>query len=368
MDTLADRLADRCLELCSISSVTGEEAKICDHVVEWARGLLSPKEITRHGHSLVLRCPPRGDAGERGEHASTGRPIIALVGHLDTVPPHEGDPAPSKTRDRIKGLGSSDMKGGVAVAMTLFEDLCEADIPYELVLILYEREEGPFLENGLRTLLEEVPFLRKIDFAVVLEPTDEQVQMGCLGSLHATLSFEGKSAHSARPWQGRNAITAAGAFLAEMDAREPVDVVAGGLTFREVFSVTLASGGRFRNVVPHEFKVNLNYRFAPGKSIETAKQELMKLVGGRAGVSLFDLAPSARVPTENPHLQHFLEITGRKAGPKQAWTDVAQLSEAGIDAVNCGPGLTSQAHQAREYCPISSLVAAYEDLRSFLQR
>ena len=356
MDIL-DRLASRCLTLCRIPSVTGEEKEICDHVVTWARAFLPEEEIIRHGNSLVLGKLP----------ANPDRPVIMLAGHLDTVPPHEGDPPPTREQNRITGLGSSDMKSGVTVAMTLFEDLYEKELPYEIVLVLYEREEGPQIESGLRTLLAELPLLGNVDLAIVLEPTDEAIQIGCLGTIHATVSFQGKSAHSARPWQGRNAITAAGDFLSKLHSMKPRIVETAGQVFREVFTVTLARGGRYPNVVPNRFDLNLNYRFAPGKSLETAKQEILDLVDGRASVEFVDACPSGSVPWNNPLFRRLVDITGRDLAPKQAWTDVARLAEAGIDALNFGPGLTAQAHQAGEYCTIDSLTAAYRDLRLFLE-
>ena len=44
------------------------------------------------------------------------------------------------------------------------------------------------------------------DLVVVLEPTDNAIQAGCLGNLNATVIFRGEARHSARPWQGVNAI------------------------------------------------------------------------------------------------------------------------------------------------------------------
>jgi len=349
-----DALAERTLRLCQIASPIGEEGPLADFVERWAGEHFAPGEIVRVGHSLVLG------------NLADPRPGIALVGHLDTVPAHPGDPLPHRAAGRVVGLGSSDMKGGLAVMMALAETLPRAELEVNPVWVLYEREEGPFTESGLGPLFDARPALRNLDFAIAMEPTDGEVQVGCVGSLHATLRFTGRSAHSARPWHGENAIHKAGPLLAELLVRPRREVDCGGFPFFEVMSVTKAGGGRARNVVPEAFELNLNYRFAPGRSLEAAQADVLELVAGRAEVTFTDLAPSGRVCADNPHFVRLREMTGLPATSKQAWTDVARLGEWGVDAVNFGPGETGQAHQAAESCDEAALLRAYEDLSRFL--
>ncbi|MGC4120887.1 MAG: succinyl-diaminopimelate desuccinylase [Myxococcales bacterium] len=351
---LATRLAERTLELCRIPSVTGDEKLIADHVEAWARARFG-QNVLRIGHSIV--------AGKLDDP----RPTILLVGHLDTVPAHPGEKPARIEGDQVFGLGSSDMKSGDAVMMALAEDLELAKLPCNLALVFYDREEGPFAENGLGPVLEQVPQLKKSALAFALESTDGEVQVGCVGSLQAKVTFRGKSAHSARPWQGENAIHKSAPFLAEMAARQRRRVEIDGYEFFEVASLTLASAGRARNIVPETFELNLNYRFAPGKSEAQAEQEVREMVAGRADVEIVDRAMAGRVCAGNPHLKRFLAVTGAKSSSKQAWTDVARLAAVGIDAVNFGPGLTSQAHQAGEHVGMDGLEDAYLKLRKFLE-
>ena len=347
-------LAERTLALCRIQSPIGFEGPLADHVEAWARRHFAPEEVFRHSHSFVLG------------NLDDPRPAVALVGHLDTVPAHPEDGPPRIEGGRVFGLGSSDMKGGLAVAMALVETLDRARLPVNLLVLLYEREEGPYLESGLGPIFERRPELSRLRFGIALEPTDNVVQVGCVGSIHATLRFSGKSAHSARPWQGTNAIHLAGPLLTDLLARQPREVTLAGYPFFEVASITKASGGRARNVVPDSLELNLNYRFAPGKSLDQAQMDVRALVGGRAEIEFTDLAPSGRVCAENPFFQRLLATTGLPAASKQAWTDVARFSELGIDAVNFGPGETAQAHQKNESAPIAALGVAYEKLRAFL--
>lgn len=354
MTDLAARLAHSTLALCRIPSPIGEERQLADHVERWALEHFPRPEVFRLGHSLVL-----GDLGDP-------RPTVALVGHLDTVPAHPADREARLEGERVFGLGASDMKGGLAVMMALAEDLPRARLPVNLALVLYEREEGPYLESGLGPLFESRPELKRVRFGLAMEPTDGVVQVGCVGSLHVTLRFKGRSAHSARPWQGENAIHKAGPLLARLLALPRREVVHGGFPFYEVLNITKASGGRARNVIPEAFELNLNYRFAPGKSVQRAQEDVRELVGSAAEVEFTDLAPSGRVCADNSLFQQLLSLTGLPAASKQAWTDVARFSEFGVDAVNFGPGETAQAHQANESAPIPALALAYEKLARFL--
>lgn len=350
----AQALGRRALALCRIPSPIGHEGPLADAVARWAAHVYDAPEILRVGHSFLL--------GRREDP----RPSVALVGHLDTVPARPEDPPPALQGERLMGLGSSDMKGGLAVMMALAESLELDALPLNLLLVLYEREEGPYLESGLGPLFEAAPALRRVALGIALEPTDGVVQVGCVGSLHATLRFRGKSAHAARPWQGLNAIHRAGPVLSELLQRPPREVERGGFVFREVVSATLASGGRARNVVPETFELNVNVRFAPGRTPEDAEAELRAWVGDRAEVTVTDRAPSGPVCTGNPLFRKLLAVTGLQAEPKQAWTDVARFGAFGVDAVNYGPGETAQAHQAGETAGIAPLAAAYRNLETFL--
>ena len=92
--------------------------------------------------------------------------------------------------------------------------------------------------------------------------------------INADVVFEGEAAHSARPWLGDNAVTKAGEFLTAMRKLEPELHVVEGLEFKEVISVTMAHGGIARNVIPSEFVMNVNYRFAPDRPQDEAISHL----------------------------------------------------------------------------------------------
>lgn len=360
------------LEHCAHLSVTGEEGPLADAVAD--RYARLGEAVQRVGDSVVVGAPD----GER--------PLIALVGHLDVVPPTDADREPRvETRDGaevVVGRGASDMKGGNVVAMSLFEDpALRDDSPYQVALVLYAGEEGPADGNELAGVLADVPWLAGADLAVILEPTDGQIQAGCLGGLHAHVAFTGRQAHSARPWDGENALTKAGAFLAELDALEPTPVRVDGVTFHDVWSATQAwspgdsrGGGRDqyvrlgpRNAIPGTFVINLNLRFAPSRDLAAAERELRTMVDGRAAVEIVDRAPPARPGLDAAIMSRFVAAVGAEVAGKQAWTDVARFAELGVPAVNYGPGLTAQAHQQGEHVPTAALLDTHARLERFLR-
>jgi succinyl-diaminopimelate desuccinylase len=353
---LRERLLEDLLWFLERPSVTGQEKPLCDDL-EARVSRLAGWEAGRVANNLVVsRAEPDGP-----------RDRLVFAGHLDTVPEPQGGLPVRAEGERVYGRGASDMKAGDAVMLALLENLPWEGSWAEPVFVFYEREEGPYAENGLEAVFAEVPEVLDADLALVLEPTAGALEVGCVGTAQVEVTFKGESAHSARPWQGKNAITAAGAFLEELHDREVEEVVVEGLTFYEVLVPTLARGGRARNVVPDEFWINVNHRFPPGKGIEDVRRIFEELLGGSAGYEIVDYAPSGPVELDNPLLQRLIETeTGLEVRPKQAWTDVARFAQRGVAAANFGPGLPAQAHQESEYAEISLLEGCYERLTSFL--
>jgi succinyl-diaminopimelate desuccinylase len=345
-------LAETLLWLCKIKSPIGEEREICDRVSERLRQVPLAAPIRRFGESIVVPLT-------RG----TGGPHVGLVGHLDVVrTEHEG---PARIEgNKLYGAGAADMKSGLALMLELAEAPNRPAV--DLSLVFYAREEGPFAENELGPVLEQDPELRQVDVAVALEPSDNKLQLGCGGSLHATVRFRGRTAHSARPWQGENAIHKSAAFLARLGAEAPRAHVIDELEWQSVISATTASGGRGRNVIPDVFELNLNHRFAPGTSAAAAQNYVRELVAGEAELEFTDVSPSAPPLRTHPLVRLLAESGVSNVEPKQAWTDVARFAGLGIPAVNFGPGTQAQAHQKNEWTELALLDQGRDILRRWL--
>ncbi len=351
----ANRLAATLLALLRVDSPTGSEAKLADEVeARLRRGPAGPW-VTRLGDA-VLVLPPQDE-----------RPCIALVGHLDTVPAAGCRPA-AREGGRIWGRGASDMKGGLACMLDLAERLAPHQGAYRRSLVFYDREEGPYADNGLEPLLARWPRLGGADAAVVLEPTAGRLALRAQGSLHVWITVRGQAAHSGRPWLGRNAVHAALPLLARLAELAVRDVEVDGLTYREALSITQVRAWPARNVVPDLLEANANLRFAPGASPAEAFERLLAwakpALPAQAELRLVDRCPAAPPFRSHPILDALRRSGDLEVTAKQAWTDVARLTAHGLPAANLGPGDPALAHRDDEHVEVRKL----EEVSAALER
>jgi succinyl-diaminopimelate desuccinylase len=339
-------LTQRTLDLVNIPSESRSEAELYDYVIS----AVPLEQAYSDGESVLFA-------------KREGKPLVLLAGHTDTVPA-QGN-LPGRIEDgAVVGLGASDMKAGLAVMIELARWAAETELAYDLGLLFFPREELGPAENPLPDVFERTPLVDEAQLVICLEPTDNTLQLGCLGNLNARAIFEGKSAHSARPWLGVNAIKLAFEGLRQVLEAEPRDVDIDGLVFREVISVTQLNAGIASNVIPARAEAILNFRYAPDRTPESAVERVRELVG--ADVEILANSPPAHVALRSPLVEELRAVGGFEVQPKQAWTNVADFAARGLDAINLGPGGTRYAHAVDERVEISELERTYDALRRFL--
>jgi succinyl-diaminopimelate desuccinylase len=339
---LAERLAARTLELVDVPSESRDEAALCAHVARVLRG-----------GGVAVR-----DAGDLCLVAGPERPRVLLAGHLDTVPA-QGN-RPGRLEDGVvHGLGASDMKAGLAVMV----ELALAGAPFGFVF--FPREELAFGDSALTPLLERDAALREAELGVVLEPTANAVQAGCLGNVNATWTFHGRSGHSARPWLADNAVHRAARAIAALAEQPAVEHELDGLVFTEVVSVTRVSGGIAGNVIPDRAEATVNLRYAPGRAPEDAEAWLRERCEPHGELRIDGNAPSAPVSASHPLVRRLRALGDLALEPKQAWTPVAELARAGVPAVNLGPGDPRFAHRRDEQVAAAALERCFQVLDAF---
>jgi succinyl-diaminopimelate desuccinylase len=339
--------------LVDVPSVSHHEAALADAIEARLRARASRLTVERVGANVVART-------ERGRERR-----IVLGGHLDTVPAN-GNDAARVEGDTLHGLGSADMKGGLAVMLRIAELVSDGGGADDVTLVFYECEEVADEFNGLRRLFADRADLVAGDLAVLMEPTANNVEAGCQGTLHVIAHFAGERAHTARPWMGRNAIHRVAEVLARIADHEPETVDVDGLSFREALQVVRIEGGVANNVVPDACVLTVNRRFAPRYSVDQAYEQVAALLEGADGIELVNASPAGPPNLTDPVVAEFVASVGVPVGPKLGWTDVARFAAHGVPALNFGPGDPTIAHTAREYVERSSLDRACSGLARFL--
>ena len=336
-------------DLISIDSVTGDEDKIIAYIEGYLKEEGYSNNIELHDGGLVV-----GN--------STERSVIALVGHVDTVP-ISGEQENINNTEIIYGRGAVDMKSGLAVMIRTIINSQDKNI----IGIFYKGEEGLKEHNGLETLFPKINQKFNISLGIIFEPTNNEAQLGCQGVLNAELSIRGLEAHSARPWLGDNAVYKSIPLLEDLKNLKPDPIYVDELEYKEVVTLTTIIGGTAKNVIPGEVICGINYRFSPDKTTEDAVKNLTNLLSGYGDLLIHDFAESAHPNRKDEIVQKFINITGVKVEPKQAWTDVARFTSAGIPALNFGPGNPDLAHKANEHLAIEDINECFSLVEQFLK-
>ncbi|RII15831.1 Succinyl-diaminopimelate desuccinylase [Streptomyces sp. YIM 130001] len=345
--------AELTARLVDFPSESGQEKPLAD-AVEAALRALPHLSVDRHGNNVVART-------------RLGRPErVILAGHIDTVPIAENVPSRLDEDGVLWGCGSCDMKAGVAVQLRIAQTVREPN--RDLTFVFYDNEEVAAHLNGLGHVADAHPDWLEGDFAVLLEPSDGQVEGGCQGTLRVLLRTGGERAHSARSWLGSNAIHAASPILERLTSYTPRYPVIDGLEYREGLNAVRIEGGVAGNVIPDACTVTVNFRYAPDRSEEEALAHVREVFAD-CGVQEFvvdDHSGAALPGLSHPAAAAFIEAVGGTPQPKYGWTDVSRFSALGVPAVNYGPGNPHLAHKRDERVDTAKILAGEERLRSWL--
>ena len=347
-------------ELVDIPSVSFDEAAIVAHLEGELRDIPG-LAVDRIGDNLVART-------------NLGRTHrVILAGHTDTVP---GDTSGSRLDGEVLwGLGTTDMKGGLAVMLELARVVIEPAV--DVTWVFYAREEVAIAHNGLRELFAEASELLAGDVAILGEPTAGAIEAGCQGTMRFEVTLAGARAHTARPWMGRNAVHRLGGLLTALEAYAHREPVVDGCRYREALQAVHVEGGVAGNVVPDSAMVRINHRYAPDRSGGQAEAHVREFLApfldegdgddGGDRVELVDHSPAALPGLSHPLLRAVTDRHQLEVRAKLGWTDVAFFSEHGVPAVNLGPGEPTLAHTAGERLERAPLESCFMVLRDLLE-
>ena len=347
-------LLGRTAELVAIPSESFAEAAITEEIEARLRSL-PHLEVTRVGDNLVART-------------TLGRSLrVVLAGHSDTVPAN-GNAAPRIEGDVLWGVGSSDMKSGLAVMLELAARHAEPAV--DVTYVFYAREEVAAVHSGLGELFEQRPDLLEGDVAIRGEPTDGEGEAGCQGTLRFRVTLHGARAHTARAWMGRNAVHRLGALLRVLEEYEPRQPEILGCLYHESLQAVRVEGGVAGNVVPDRAVLEIGHRFAPDRTAAQAEEHVRELLAPALEpddeVELTDVSPAAAPAVDHPVVRALIERHRLGVRAKLGWTDVARFAERGVPAINLGPGDATLAHTKEERVTRDSIERAFAALDDLL--
>ena len=373
MNTALVELVGRLIAVEGHEDHPRHERAVADEVATWlaAAGVPVDLQELRGGRANVL-------ARVRGPEPG---PTLALVAHLDTVPPYDMPRAlQAEVRDgRLYGRGAVDMKGALAAMMLVLAAAAQTGAVRagELVLAATVGEECG--SEGMQALAGSG---LRADLAVVGEPTAMRVARAHKGTAWVEVAFRGVATHGSTPELGVNAVEHAADFVTRVrrDLAPVLRARSHPLLGSATVNVGVIRGGDRPPMVPAHCSVQLDRRWLPGETHRDVLGEIEELVGQMqredptvqatvsemAGTGGFVHAP-LECPPDDPLLivltQLAAERTGQATDPVgvQFWTDGALLAaQTGTRCVVCGPGSIEQAHSLDEWVALDQLDAAHD--------
>jgi acetylornithine deacetylase len=336
----------------------------------------------------------RDDSGAKANlFASVGpaeRGGVVLSGHTDVVPvegqPWSSDPfALTERGGRLHGRGAADMKGFIAIALSLVPEMLERPLKTPIHLAFsYDEEVGCI---GARRLIAALPEgAARPRLVVVGEPTLMQIANAHKGCAVFATEVTGLEAHSSTPERGVNAIAAAAeivGFIGRL-AEERRQTAPAESPFDPpctTFNVGAISGGTAHNIVPRQCRLDWQYRLVPGEDGAAIERRLAEFVERDLLPRLRNVAPEAAVTTttiavvppfqaeaDSPAEALVRLLTGANAGTALSFASEAGLfQEAGLPAVICGPGSIDDAHRPDEFIALEQLEAGTKFVRRLVE-
>ena len=308
-------------------------------------------------------------------------PKIALFGHMDTVLPKVETDRPFEPReegDKLFGLGSVDMKSGLAIMLKLMSEIQNDDLAF----VFSVDEEYDF--KGALKLKEITDF--KPEFIVNVEPTDGKILNGCRGITEFSFKVHGKSAHAGRKESGINAIEKTVELVNSFQvACSALDINGGGkssVNLAYLYGGLLKEDGQIvgmGNVVPNYAETVCEIRIAnPKIDKEFVEKEIFGIADG-LGITISDFKFKfylGSMLTDKAVLVDFEDSVKSVLGEAiysdvslAGYFEVQMLQEAwGSKCVVFGASLAGLSHMANEYVEISSLEKVEQVLKNFVNK
>ncbi len=284
---------------------------------------------------------------------------LYFVGHTDTVPAGDGwkyEPfSLTKKGDKLFGLGTSDMKGGIAAALSAIARIDPEKLKRGFGMVFTFDEEKTF--GGIRY------FSRKKEIRsgkiIIMEPTDGKPIVATKGVAAFRIEFLGRAAHGSVPDLGKNAIEMANAFIFKLQSFYGEIKKEKEAVFDPEFAtlnIAKISGGDAINKVPARCVLEFEMRTIKGGQADEIVSQVKKILEEeRLEATMEVLLKSDPIMNEKSEFSKMMErLAGKKLTSANYMTEASFLNENGNEAVIIGPGPV-MAHKADEYVSKKSL-------------
>lgn len=341
-------------------------------VVDFLRGVFDGMGL---GKGTVIEAAPDRPNLLVATGSDTGKPVLLVNGHLDTVPVRRDawryDPFGGEVHDgRLYGRGAADMKGGVAAAIVALQ-VCRQlglDLPAEIAFHLVADEELGG-EHGTAALLRAG--LIRADACLDPEPTGMALCLAERGLLFGRITTRGIPAHGSEPSRGRSAIITAAAIAQVLHDNE-FPQTPHPLLGTTTCNVGVIRGGSGPNVVPEECELRFDRRVLPGDTEQSVVRGIVERIAclGLDPGTDYDLAVDtfcepSEIAENHPFVaevgQSYAAMTGRspQITGLPFTTDARFMrNDLAIPTVVLGPGELGVAHTVDEYVEVDSLLTA----------
>jgi acetylornithine deacetylase len=334
-------------ELVSTPSVSGTEEAV---------GRLVEQRVREWGLEVV-----RDDAGVRIEvRATSPGPTLALVSHLDTVPPGEGwtrDPFRATIEEgRLYGRGAGDAKAPVAAMLAAAWDVArEKRLGCGRLLVILGYGE----ETRNTTMPAAVGRAGTINAAIIGEPTNLDFAVAQRGLMMVDLVATGDQRHAGYATSDgdfTNAVVALSADLMKLGSLFPdrAHPILGAPTV----TPTMLEAGISRNVTPPSARAVLDIRSTPSWPHAEIAERLRRELTSEVAVTSDRLVP-CETPVGSsllPVMQAVRPVATSYGSPTCSdWVFLRDL-----DAVKCGPGTSRRSHTPDEYVDLHEVTTARE--------
>ncbi len=306
----------------------------------------------------------------------TKSPII-FSGHTDTVPVSNNwavNPFEAiEQKNKIIGLGSSDMKAGLACMIKTALSIKEN--PNQDVYFMFDADEEDGCAGGK-------DFIKKYDFknaqVVICEPTDNKLEIGQKGGLEIKATYFGKALHSSRTSFSLNSQfnaihKAFQAFKKLEKVEKKLSQVKDDLFTSPTQSICLITGGTAGNVIPDQCSFIINRRLLPSENFNQETQKIIKLlqsVDSKVETTINFIGKSNLLSTKSPLFIKAQKISktifkSAETSVTSGWTQAGRFNKWG-DCLIIGPGNLEQGHKADEFCETKNLDKMVQFYRSLI--